>query len=91
MKKLGLFVSIATLALGLTACGKSTVSVELTEVGNQPVNMVKVVQEVTDLGLMDAKAIVDNAPSIVVEGVSKEEAQIIVEKIEEKGGTAVIK
>jgi len=63
----------------------------LTGVGDRKIQVIKVVREVTSLGLKEAKEVVDNAPGIVKEGVSKEEAEAIKTKLEEQGATAEIK
>ena len=57
----------------------------LTAVGSKKIQVIKVVREVTSLGLKEAKAVVDNAPGPVKEGVSKEEAEEIKAKLEEQG------
>ena len=61
--------------------------VVLSEVGDQKIQVIKAVREVTSLGLKEAKDLVDNAPNPVVEGVDKEEAAEIKEKLEEQGAT----
>ena len=63
----------------------------LTGVGDKKIQVIKVVREVTSLGLKEAKEVVDNAPGIVKEAVSKEEAEAIKTKLEEQGATAEIK
>ncbi len=65
--------------------------VVLTAVGSAKIQVIKVVREVTKLGLKEAKALVDGAPGPVREGVSREEADEIKAKLEEKGATAEIK
>ncbi len=65
--------------------------VVLTAVGSKKIQVIKVVREVTSLGLKEAKAVVDNAPGPVKEGVSKEEAEEIKAKLEEQGATADLK
>ncbi len=62
--------------------------VVLTEVGDKKIQVIKVVREVTSLGLKEAKDLVDNAPKAVQEGVSREDAEAIKEKLEEQGATA---
>jgi large subunit ribosomal protein L7/L12 len=62
--------------------------VVLTEVGDKKIQVIKVVREVTSLGLKEAKDLVDNAPKAVREAVSKEDAEAIKEKLEEQGATA---
>lgn len=70
---------------------KTAFDVELTEAGANKIGVIKVVREVTSLGLKDAKDLVDGAPKIVKEGVAKAEAEDIKKKIEEAGGKAVLK
>ncbi len=70
---------------------KTEFDVILKEVGKEKIKVIKVVREVTSLGLKEAKAVVDNAPGKVVEGVSKEEAEKIKAKFEEVGATVEIK
>jgi len=65
--------------------------VVLTAVGSKKIQVIKVGREVTSLGLKEAKAVVDNAPGPVKEGVSKEEAEEIKAKLEEQGATADLK
>jgi large subunit ribosomal protein L7/L12 len=66
---------------------KSEFTVVLTVVGEKKINVIKTVREVTNLGLKEAKDVVDNAPKPVKEGVSKEEAEEIKKKFEEVGAT----
>jgi large subunit ribosomal protein L7/L12 len=61
--------------------------VVLTEIGDKKIQVIKVVREVTNLGLKEAKEVVDNAPGPVREAVSKEEAESIKAKLEEQGAT----
>jgi len=63
----------------------------LTGIGDKKIQVIKVVREVTSLGLKEAKAVVDNAPGAVKEGVSKEEAETIKAKLEEQGATVELK
>jgi large subunit ribosomal protein L7/L12 len=63
----------------------------LSEVGPNKINVIKVVRELTGLGLKEAKAVVDEAPKPIKEGVSKEEAQRISEKMAEVGAKVTIK
>jgi large subunit ribosomal protein L7/L12 len=63
----------------------------LTAVGDQKIKVIKAVREITGLGLKEAKDLVDNAPKPLKEGVSKEEAEALVEKIKEVGGTVEVK
>lgn len=70
---------------------KTEFTVELTEAGANKIAVIKVVKEITGLGLADAKAVVDGAPKAIKENVKKEEAEEIKKKIEEAGGKAVLK
>ncbi|HDP99145.1 MAG TPA: 50S ribosomal protein L7/L12 [bacterium] len=65
--------------------------VVLTNVGEKKIQVIKVVREVTSLGLKEAKDLVDSAPKPVKEGVNKEEAEEIKKKFEEMGATIEIK
>jgi large subunit ribosomal protein L7/L12 len=65
--------------------------VVLTGIGDKKIQVIKVVREVTSLGLKEAKEVVDNAPGVVKEGLSKEEAEAIQAKLEEQGATAELK
>ncbi|MFA6131373.1 MAG: 50S ribosomal protein L7/L12 [Patescibacteria group bacterium] len=66
-------------------------NVELTAVGGAKINVIKVVREITGLGLKEAKEIVDSAPKNVKEGVSKAEADEMKKKLEEAGATVAVK
>ncbi|MFH1145486.1 MAG: 50S ribosomal protein L7/L12 [bacterium] len=70
---------------------KSSFNVELTDAGANKINVIKAMREVTQLGLADAKAIVDSAPKMVKEGATKEEADNIKKKLEEAGGKVTLK
>ncbi|NLD73604.1 MAG: 50S ribosomal protein L7/L12 [Chloroflexi bacterium] len=65
--------------------------VVLSGVGDQKIQVIKVVRELTNLGLREAKAVVDGAPAPVLEKVSKEDADAAKEKLEAVGGTVEIK
>ena len=65
--------------------------VELQAAGDKKIQVIKVVREITGLGLKEAKDLVDGAPKIVKEGISKEEAEGIRNKIQEAGGQVEIK
>ncbi len=67
---------------------KTEFDVELTEVGAEKVKVIKVVREITGLGLKEAKDLVDGAPKMVKEAASKEEAEEIKKKLEEVGAKA---
>ncbi len=70
---------------------KTEFDVELTEVGAEKVKVIKVVREVTGLGLKEAKDTVEGAPKVIKEGASKEEAEEIKKKLEEVGAKATLK
>ena len=69
----------------------STVDVVLTEVGGQKVPVIKVVRSATGLGLKEAKAIVDEAPKAIKEGIDREEADKLKAELEEAGATVELK
>ncbi|HEY3191443.1 MAG TPA: 50S ribosomal protein L7/L12 [Solirubrobacterales bacterium] len=68
-----------------------TVDLVLTGAGDKKIGVIKVVRAATGLGLKEAKALVDEAPKPVKEGVEREEAEGLLKEIEEAGGTAEIK
>jgi large subunit ribosomal protein L7/L12 len=70
---------------------KTEFDVELTSFGEKKIGVIKVVREITGLGLKEAKAEVEGAPKIIKEGLSKDEAEEIVKKLEEAGATAAVK
>ncbi len=70
---------------------KTEFDVELTEIGPNKLNVIKVVRELTGLGLKEAKDLVEAAPKVLKEGVSKEEAENIKKKLEEVGAKVTIK
>ncbi len=70
---------------------KTSFNVELTESGANKIAVIKVLREVTTLGLKEAKDLVDGAPKMVKEGATKEEAATMKKKIEEAGGKVTLK
>ena len=70
---------------------KDSFDVELTEVGAEKVKVIKVVREITGLGLKEAKDLVDGAPKMVKEGATKDEANDIKAKLEEVGAKITLK
>jgi len=70
---------------------KTEFSVVLTAVGSNKINVIKVVREVTSLGLKEAKDLVDGAPKTVKEGVNKDEADAIKKKFADAGATVELK
>ena len=92
-------VSAAAMAVAAPAAGaapaaeeeKTEFTVSLEEVGANKIAVIKVVRELTGLGLSEAKAVVDGAPSVVKENVAKETAEEMVAKFKEAGATAKLK
>jgi len=86
-------VVVAAAGDGAAAGGaeKDEFDVELTEVGPNKVKVIKVVREVTGLGLKEAKEVVDGAPKVVKEGAAKEEAEDIKTKLEAEGAKVTLK
>ena len=76
---------------GAAAEEKTEFDLELTEVGAQKIKVIKVVRELTGLGLAEAKAAVDGAPKAIKEGVSKEDAEAAKAKLEEVGAKVELK
>ena len=70
---------------------KTEFDVELADVGQEKVKVIKVVRDITGLGLKDSKDLVDGAPKNVKEGVSEDEANDIKAKLEEVGATVTVK
>ena len=70
---------------------KTEFDVELTDAGAEKIKVIKVVREITGLGLKEAKELVDNTPKAVKEGASKEEAEEIKAKLEEVGANVEVK
>lgn len=85
-------VMMAAAAGGAAAAEeKSSFNVELTEAGGNKIGVIKVVREVTGLGLKEAKDIVDAAPKMLKEGADKATAEDIKKKVEEAGGKVTLK
>ncbi|MAV26433.1 MAG: 50S ribosomal protein L7/L12 [Gammaproteobacteria bacterium] len=89
-------VAVAPAAAGGDDAGgaaeeKTEFDVVITAAGEKKVNAIKVVRAVTGLGLKEAKAMVDEAPSTVKEGATKEEAEDILKQLEEAGASAELK
>ena len=76
---------------GAAAEEQSEFDVVLTAAGDKKVNVIKAVRAATGLGLKEAKALVDEAPSAVKEGVSKDEAEEVKKQLEEAGATVELK
>ena len=90
-------VTIATVAAGAPAAAAAVVeeqtefSVVLKETGAKKIQVIKVVREITGLGLKEAKDLVDGAPQVVKAGATKDEAAAIRAKLEEQGAVAEVK
>ena len=84
---------VAAAAAGAADAGaaKDSFDVELTSAGDKNVGVIKVVREITGEGLIEAKAIVDGAPSVIKEGVAAAEAEEIKAKLEEAGASVTLK
>lgn len=87
--------AVAAPAQGGAAAGgaeeKTSFNVELTSAGASKIQVIKVVKTITGLGLKEAKEVVDGAPKMVKEGVSKDEAEKIKAQLEEAGATVELK
>jgi large subunit ribosomal protein L7/L12 len=70
---------------------KDSFDLELTAAGGTPIQVIKAVKEVLGLGLKEAKDLVDGAPSMVKQGMKKDEAEALKKKIEEAGGKVTLK
>ena len=86
-------VAVAAPAAGAAAAAeeKTEFDVVLAEAGAEKIKVIKVVREITGLGLADAKAVVDGAPKTIKEAASKEDAEAIKAKLEEVGAKVEIK
>jgi len=98
-EKFGVSAAAATMAMAAPAAGGAAAAVEeqteftvmLTAIGDNKVNVIKAVREVTSLGLKEAKDLVDASPKPVKEGVSKAEAETVLKKLIDAGAKAEIK
>lgn len=84
-------VAVAGAAEGAAQEEQTSFTVVLSEIGAQKIKVIKVVREITGLGLKEAKALVDEAPSNVKEDIDKDEAEDIKAKLEEVGATVEFK
>ena len=96
--KFGVTAAVPVAIAGGAAAGeasaeeeKSEFDIELTAVGEKKINVIKVIRTITSLGLKEAKELADNAPSMVKEAVSKDEAEDIKKQLEEAGATVTLK
>jgi large subunit ribosomal protein L7/L12 len=100
-ERLGVSAAAAAVAVAAPAAGpaaaapaaeeKTEFAVVLTSAGANKINVIKVVREITSLGLKEAKDLVDGAPKTVKEGINKEEAEAIKKKFTEAGATVEVK
>ena len=97
--KFGVTAAAPMMAMPMGAMGgaaapaeeKTEFAVELVGVGDKKIQVIKVVRELTGLGLKEAKDLVDGAPKVIKEGVSKDDAAKMKTALEEQGATVVIK
>ncbi|ENG4423272.1 50S ribosomal protein L7/L12 [Listeria monocytogenes] len=82
---------VAVAAAGGGAAEQTEFTVELASAGDSKIKVIKVVREITGLGLKEAKELVDNAPKALKEGVAKDEAEEIKAKLEEVGANVEVK
>jgi large subunit ribosomal protein L7/L12 len=98
-EKLGVSAAAASVAVAAPAAGAAAPAVEektefavvLTAAGANKINVIKVVREITSLGLKEAKDLVDGAPKTIKEGVNKDEAESIKKKFTDAGATVEVK
>jgi large subunit ribosomal protein L7/L12 len=97
-EKWGVSAAPAAVAMAAAPAGPAAVveektefDVELTGAGDKKINVIKVVREITNLGLADAKNLVEGAPKMIKEAVSKDEAESIKKKLEEAGAKVTVK
>ena len=76
---------------GAAAEEKTEFDIELTSVGDKKINVIKVIREITSLGLKEAKELADGAPSVVKDNVPSDEANEVKAKLEEAGATVTLK
>ncbi len=87
----GVMVAAAPGAGAAAAEEKTEFDVELTDAGAEKIKVIKVVREITGLGLKEAKDVVEGAPKVIKEGASKEDAEAIKAKLEEVGAKVTLK
>ncbi|MDR0518918.1 MAG: 50S ribosomal protein L7/L12 [Clostridiales Family XIII bacterium] len=96
-EEFGVSAAAAVVAAGPAAGGaggaeeQTEFNLELTEVGAEKIKVIKVVREITGLGLKEAKELVDSAPSIIKEGMEKPEAETYQKQLEEVGAKITLK
>ncbi|MFH1694594.1 MAG: 50S ribosomal protein L7/L12 [Patescibacteria group bacterium] len=87
-KKFGVSAAAPAAATAIAGEEKTEFNVVLKSAGEQKINAIKAVREITGLGLKESKDLVEGAPQVVKEGVKKEEAEEMKKKLEEAGATA---
>ena len=90
-EKFGVTAAAPVAVAAAPAEGPSEVTVTLTDVGGTKVAVIKAVREITGLGLVDAKGIVDKCPSVIKENIKPEEAEEIKKKLMDAGATVEVK
>ncbi len=97
-KKFGVSAAAPAMMMAGPAAGpaaeveeKTSFNVEITEAGANKIAVIKAVRELTEMGLKDAKDLVDGAPKMVKEGVKKEDAEAMKKKLEEAGAKVTLK
>ena len=97
-KKFGVSAAAPAMMMAMPGAGaapaaeeKTSFNVEITDAGASKINVIKAVRELTDMGLKDAKDLVDGAPKVLKEGVKKEEAEAMKKKLEEAGAKVTLK
>src|ERR1700736_2703984 len=90
-EKFGVSAAAAVAAAAPAAEEQTEFTVMLTAIGDNKVNVIKAVRELTGLGLKEAKDVVDGAPKAVKEGINKADAEAAKKKLEDAGGKAEIK
>lgn len=84
-------VAVAAAGAGEAVAAKDSFDIELTAAGDKKVGVIKVVREITGLGLKEAKELVDGAPNVIKEGVAAAEAEELKAKLEEAGASVTLK
>ena len=84
-------VAVAAAGAADSGAAKDSFDIELTSAGDKKVGVIKVVREITGLGLKEAKELVDGAPGVIKEGVATAEAEEIKAKLEEAGASVTLK
>lgn len=87
----GVVMAAGPAAGGEAAAEKTEFDVELTEIGAEKIKVIKVVREATSLGLKEAKELVESAPKVIKEALSKDDAEALKAKLEEVGAKVTLK